>query len=97
QTPCRVILDQGRGIETVTVTHPLGDVSNPMNREQVMAKFERLARDTVAPGHRRRIASALDGLEAEGFRPLWSALECRHKPDQPPGHHAATRAASPIQ
>lgn len=77
QTPCRVIMDQGRGLETLTVTHPLGDVANPMDRNQVIDKFNRLATVTVAPDNRNRIAAALDSLETLGFRPLWSALEDR--------------------
>ncbi len=80
-TPCRVILDQGEGPQSVTVLAPLGDVANPMNREQVMDKFRRIAVANVATAQQEIILSALNGLTAEGFRPLFSALaSCTGRP-----------------
>lgn len=76
-TPCRVILDQGDGPETLTVDWPLGDVANPMNRVQVTEKFRALARASLSEPRQERIVSALNGLTNSGFRPLFSALEGR--------------------
>lgn len=73
-TPCRVILDQGNGPQSLTVTYPLGDVANPMDRAQVTDKLQRLARAHVAAGQTQGILSALDGLTGTGFRPLFQAL-----------------------
>ena len=73
-TPCRVILDQGDGPRSLTVLHPLGDVANPMDRVQVTEKFRRIGAATVDPAWQEVILSALGGLPADGFRPLFAAL-----------------------
>lgn len=74
-TPCRVILDQGQGEETRTIEYPLGDVANPMSRDQVKAKFQRIALETVDPAWQQDVLSALDGLTSAGFAPLFVALK----------------------
>ena len=73
-TPCRVILDQGEGPRSLTVPSPLGDVANPMSRAQVKEKFRRISAASVDPAWQDAIQSALDGLTANGFRPLFAAL-----------------------
>lgn len=73
-TPCRVIMDQGDGPQSLTVLHPLGDVGNPMNRAQVSEKFRRIARVSVSPDWQDSILSALNGLLDQGFTPLFTAL-----------------------
>lgn len=73
-TPCRVIIDQGEGPRSLTVPYPLGDVANPMSREQVTEKFRRIGAANVAPDWQEAILAALDGLTRDGFRPLFAAL-----------------------
>lgn len=73
-TPCRAIMDQGDGPESLTVLHPLGDVANPMSRAQITDKFRRIARVTVSPDWQHSILAALDGLLDQGFAPLFEAL-----------------------
>lgn len=74
-TPCRVIMDQGDGPKTATVLHPLGDVANPMDREQIFTKFNRIGSVNVEPESRQRIRLALDAITTDGFRPLMVALD----------------------
>lgn len=73
-TPCRVILDQGNGAEILTVDHPLGDVANPMSRDQVIEKLRRIGAMSLPPDWQDRIVTALDGLLQDGFAPLFDAL-----------------------
>lgn len=73
-TPCRVILDQGDGSQSLTVERPLGDVGNPMSREQVMAKLRRIGAVSLTPDWQDRIVNALDGILQNGFAPLLDAL-----------------------
>jgi 2-methylcitrate dehydratase PrpD len=73
-TPCRVVMDQGEGPQSLTVLHPLGDVANPMSRAQVTEKFRRISAVSVGPGWQDEILAALDGLLAQGFGPLFAAL-----------------------
>lgn len=73
-TPCRVILDQGEGAESLTVLHPLGDVANPMSREQVAEKLRRIGAASLTPARQDRILAALDGLLDDGFAPLLAVL-----------------------
>ncbi|PWL18904.1 MmgE/PrpD family protein [Falsochrobactrum shanghaiense] len=73
-TPARVIFDQGEGRQEMVVWHPLGDVANPMSREQVAQKFRNIARHTLPPSWQDEILAATDGLETAGFAPLFQAL-----------------------
>lgn len=73
-TPCRVIMDQGAGPESLTVLHPLGDVANPMSRAQVMEKFRRISAASLSPDWQRQIESALETLLSRGFAPLFASL-----------------------
>lgn len=73
-TPCRVILDQGEGPRSLTVSHPLGDLVNPMSRAQVERKFRRIGAAQLDPAWQDRILAALGGLTTAGFRPLFAAL-----------------------
>jgi 2-methylcitrate dehydratase PrpD len=73
-TPCRVILDQGEGPQSLTVPHPLGDVANPMSRAQVTEKFRRIAAGSMGPDRQDNVLAALDGLLDQGFGPLFAAL-----------------------
>ena len=73
-TPCRVILDQGQGPKTRTVEYPLGDVANPMSRDQVKAKFQRIALGSVDLAWQQDLLSAIDGSTSDGFAPLFAAL-----------------------
>ena len=79
-TPCRVIMDQGEGPQSLTVRHPLGDVANPMSRVQVTEKFRRIGAASVAPGWQEVILAALNALLEDGFRPLFASLAT------PPAH-----------
>ena len=76
-TPCRVILDQGHGPKTLTVKYPLGDVANPMNSDQVKAKFQRIALEVVDPEWQQDLLSAINQLTSDGFAPLFAALKGR--------------------
>ncbi len=74
RTPCRVIMDQGEGPQSLTVTFPLGDVANPMDRSQIISKFRRLSEATISRESRDRVLTALDDLTHGGFQPLVAAL-----------------------
>lgn len=73
-TPCRVIMDQGDGPRSRTVQDALGDVANPMSREQVMTKFRRIAAGNVDSVWIDEIIHALNDLPKQGFRPLLDGL-----------------------
>lgn len=73
-TPCRVILDQGDDPLILNIEYPLGDVANPLTREQVLRKFQRISRDNINEQWLDKIIAALDGLLVEGFTPLFAAL-----------------------
>ena len=81
-TPARVVLDQGDGAEEMVVWHPLGDVANPMSREQVTEKFRNIARQTLPSSWQDEILAALDRLETAGFAPLFPALSGRQTEQQ---------------
>lgn len=74
RTPCRVILDQGDGSRSMTVEFPLGDVANPMSRQQVFEKFRRISANDLSPQRQQEILDALEGLEERGFPRLFEAL-----------------------
>ena len=67
-------MDQGEGPRSLTVSHPLGDVANPMSRAQVEQKFRRIGAAQLDPAWQDRILAALSGLTTAGFRPLFAAL-----------------------
>lgn len=74
RTPCRVIIDQGNGPESLTVEYPLGDVANPMSHAQIVDKFRHIAAANIHAEWQDQILIALDGLQEAGFGPLFSAL-----------------------
>ncbi|WP_321936317.1 MmgE/PrpD family protein [Paraburkholderia sp. J8-2] len=76
-TPCRVTMDQGAGPESLTVKSPLGDVANPMSREQIVEKFFRLAAGSVRPDKQHAIVLALNQLTTAGFKPLFDVIGSR--------------------
>ncbi len=76
-TPGRVIIDQGEGPQTATVLHPLGDVANPMSRDQVTEKFRTIGAASVDTVWLNDILPALDGILDHGFGALFSALNPR--------------------
>ena len=73
-TPCRVMLDQGDGVQSLTIEHPLGDVANPMSRAQVMQKLRRIGAASLNAEWQDRIIAALDRLLQDGFAPVLDAL-----------------------
>jgi 2-methylcitrate dehydratase PrpD len=73
-TPCRVIMDQGNGPRVMTVLSPLGDVGNPMSREQVTKKFRRISATMLPVAVQDRILAAVGNLNEAGFRSLFDAL-----------------------
>lgn len=77
ETPARVIIDQGSGPEEMTVSHPLGDVANPLSSAQIVQKFKNISRENVPPGWQDEILSAIGNLETVGFWPLLPALSRR--------------------
>lgn len=74
-TPCRVIMDQGDGPQSLTVLHPLGDVANPMTHTQIIEKFRSIGAANVTPGRQEIILNALEGLIDHGFAPLFASLD----------------------
>lgn len=74
RTPCRVILDQGDGPRTMTIEYPLGDVQNPMSREQVFGKFLRITAGILSPAKQEELLEALGNLPVRGFGPVFDAL-----------------------
>ncbi|TKV70837.1 MmgE/PrpD family protein, partial [Bradyrhizobium elkanii] len=86
-TPARVVMDQGKGLEEMTVRHPLGDVANPLSTEQVVEKFKNISRKNLHPRWQEEILTAIGGLETAGFPPLLAALrdgtaDVRHPPKE---------------
>lgn len=77
RTPARVTLDQGGGPQTRTVHHPLGDVANPMSREQIEEKFRVLAEDILSVEAIAAVIAAVDRLTHDGAAPLYAALSGR--------------------
>jgi 2-methylcitrate dehydratase PrpD len=73
-TPSRVIMDQGEGPESHTVLFPLGDVANPMSRQQVTDKFRLIGAESLSPVRQDAILKAVDSLTTEGFAPLFAIL-----------------------
>lgn len=73
-TPARVVIDQGNGAQEKIVLHPLGDVANPLTREQVRDKFKNIAGGVVDSQWQQEILSAVDDLQASGFKPFFKAL-----------------------
>lgn len=73
-TPARVIMDQGRGQQEKVVLHPLGDVANPLSREQVTAKFRNIAKGVVDAPWQNEILLTVDDLQGAGFKPFFAAL-----------------------
>lgn len=86
-TPCRVIMDQGEGPESLTVLHPLGDVANPMSRAQIIEKFRRIGAASVASTRQEMVLDALDGLSGHGFAPLLAALDAEVEPQTDHTNH----------
>lgn len=76
-TPCRVILDQGNGPESLTVLSPLGDVENPMSWEQVIEKFHRLSARVISSDEQSKIVLAVEQIATNGFSPLFKAINVR--------------------
>jgi 2-methylcitrate dehydratase PrpD len=76
-TPCRVVLDQGEGPQSLTVPFPLGDVANPMTRSQVTEKFRRIATANISADRQDDILRALDRLTTDGFGKLFAELGAR--------------------
>lgn len=74
QTPCRVMIDQGKGPQSLTVEYPLGDVANPMSRAQVIDKFRHITAASIPALWQDRLLDALGGLTSDGFLPLFDAL-----------------------
>ena len=74
-TPCRVIIDQGLGPVAMSVLRPRGDVGNPLSRAEVVTKFDRITRFNLDDARRARLLAALDGLDEQGFAPLFAALD----------------------
>lgn len=74
RTPARVLLDQGEGLQELVIDHPLGDVANPMNWEQVARKFRNIGRVSLNEAHQNNIISAVSGLGEAGFGPLLKVL-----------------------
>ncbi len=75
KTPCRVILDQGDGPRFQTIDYPLGDVANPMSRDQVIEKFRRVGAEVLPVQRQDAILEAAIRLEKDGFHPLFSVLQ----------------------
>ncbi|MER9848856.1 MmgE/PrpD family protein [Mesorhizobium sp. M0106] len=73
-TPARVVIDQGKGPEEMTVPHPLGDVANPLSSDQIAEKFKNIAQKNVHPKWQDEILSAIASLDTTGFLPLLTAL-----------------------
>ncbi|MUZ74510.1 MmgE/PrpD family protein [Agrobacterium vitis] len=72
-TPARVFLDQGDGVREMLVLHPLGDVANPMSREQVVQKFMNLTEDFGREWQEDLVAATLT-FEEGGLSSLVSSL-----------------------
>lgn len=76
-TPARVIIDQGSGPEEMIVSHPLGDVANPLSGAQIVEKFRNISKEKIDPQWQDEILSAIANLETSGFAHLLSVLS-RH-------------------
>lgn len=74
RTPARVIIDQGKGARALVVQHPLGDVANPLTREQVKDKFRNIAGAVLDRSWQDEILATVDDLQGAGFKPFFAAL-----------------------
>ncbi len=92
-TPARVIVDQGEGLQEMVVTHPLGDVANPMSKAGIAAKFRNISRGLLTNEHQQLILDAIDGLDTSGFRPLQRALSLPKTKNQMEDQECFTQVA----
>jgi 2-methylcitrate dehydratase PrpD len=76
RTPVRVFLKDGTVIEH-EVHDPRGSVANPMNAEEVRAKFSACAGRVLSAERTARALDLLQNLEATGARELAGALAAR--------------------
>lgn len=74
-TPCRVIIDQGNGLECLTEQYALGDVGKPMSKAQVIEKFRRIGAGNLPTGSQDVILGAAGRLLEDGFQPLFLTLQ----------------------
>ena len=72
--PARVRLRRGDIKTEITVTHPLGDVENPLDRTGIKSKFIDLSRDILPESLADSIMSNIDELRTGSGRSLLSAL-----------------------
>jgi 2-methylcitrate dehydratase PrpD len=73
-TPARVRLRRGGRETNATVTYPLGDVQNPMQRRDVEAKLRDLGQGLLSTGEIQAIVAGIDRLRAGNTEPLLTAL-----------------------
>lgn len=73
-TPARVVLDQGQGPVERIVTHPLGDVANPMSRAQLHAKFLHFTAGHLTPDRQQGLIGAVETLQGLRARSVLARL-----------------------
>lgn len=74
-TPARIRLDQGRGMETVTIFHPRGDVANPLSYRDIVRKFQNITAEKMPLNDQKLLLHVFTDLSQTGFAPLISALK----------------------
>ncbi|BAB52574.1 MmgE/PrpD family protein [Mesorhizobium japonicum] len=72
-TPARVVIDQGKGPEETVVLHPLGDVANPLSKDQIVQKFKNITKILDADWQLRIISATLE-FEKLGLASLIASL-----------------------
>lgn len=74
RTPARVMISNGREAETATVLTPLGDVDNPMSRDEVGEKLLVLARGVIADERAHALIQEMTNLRFKSAKDLLSQL-----------------------
>jgi 2-methylcitrate dehydratase PrpD len=75
--PARIEVRTGRGRFSRTVVAPRGEPRNPLDWDDLRAKFQSVARTRISPAVAAALIQAVDALEAGGLRPLLSTLPAR--------------------
>ena len=74
RTPARVLVKSSQGDYSSLVEYPRGDFANPMSRDEVFGKFERIARHTLDPQAASSLMATVFDIPQQGLGPLLRAV-----------------------
>src|SRR5262249_19377830 len=93
--PARVIVETRGARFSRMVLAPRGEPSNPLDWDDLRAKFEALATNRLAPGATTALIDPITSLHGADLLPLLSALSARSEPARvPPSPSALVRQAA---